>query len=495
MSRVTTFLGPPGTGKTTTLLKLVSEAIESGTTDPAKIGYFAFTKQAQNEAVTRAVSQHGIDEERLKYFRTIHSVAFRELGLTTDAVMSIKEFRAFGEAMGLTFRGVYEDDDNLPSGIHFGNSLGDLCATVCDLARVSLRSIEEQWRICSFPDLTLHAVKQYASALQRFKDANNLIDFSGMLEQCRKEVSPLDLDLVIIDEAQDLSALQWSTAIQLSRNASRVVLAGDDDQGIFGFAGAQSSALLGLDSERKVLPTSWRVPRSVHKIALSILSRIRGPRLSKEWDPRDAQGSVEHTVSESEIDFSYPGSWLCLARTNYQLHRYVSVLRQQGVPYMLRGRSSLDSDEARAVLAWEALRKGNKIPSDAARGLVRFMAHRPRLNNQELYSIEDLGLPEESKEIDWMDMLSLMNPEDREYLRSCLYRGAKFSAKPAVRVSTVHQAKGSQAESVVIIPETTKTIFNEADTDSEHRVWYTGVTRSSDRLFLVRPRGRYHYEV
>ena len=99
MSRVTTFLGPPGTGKTTTLLKLVSEAIESGTTDPAKIGYFAFTKQAQNEAVTRAVSQHGIDEERLKYFRTIHSVAFRELGLTTDAVMSIKEFRAFGEAI------------------------------------------------------------------------------------------------------------------------------------------------------------------------------------------------------------------------------------------------------------------------------------------------------------------------------------------------------------------------------------------------------------
>ena len=43
-------LGPPGTGKTTTLLKLVEKHLKQGTpTD--KIGYFAFTKRAAQEAI------------------------------------------------------------------------------------------------------------------------------------------------------------------------------------------------------------------------------------------------------------------------------------------------------------------------------------------------------------------------------------------------------------------------------------------------------------
>ena len=45
--------GPPGTGKTTALLNKVDEALEAGV-NPAHIGYFAFTRQAANEAVERA---------------------------------------------------------------------------------------------------------------------------------------------------------------------------------------------------------------------------------------------------------------------------------------------------------------------------------------------------------------------------------------------------------------------------------------------------------
>ena len=44
--------GPPGTGKTTTLLNLVDEYIKKGT-DLNRIGYFAFTRKAANEARDR----------------------------------------------------------------------------------------------------------------------------------------------------------------------------------------------------------------------------------------------------------------------------------------------------------------------------------------------------------------------------------------------------------------------------------------------------------
>ena len=45
-------IGPPGTGKTTTLLKKVDSYLKN--TDPDKIGYFAFTQKAAHESCTRS---------------------------------------------------------------------------------------------------------------------------------------------------------------------------------------------------------------------------------------------------------------------------------------------------------------------------------------------------------------------------------------------------------------------------------------------------------
>ena len=70
----TIILGPPGTGKTTTLLDLVDEFIKSGV-DTKRIGYFSFTKKAANEAKQRAVEKFGLDEKDFPYFRTLHSLA------------------------------------------------------------------------------------------------------------------------------------------------------------------------------------------------------------------------------------------------------------------------------------------------------------------------------------------------------------------------------------------------------------------------------------
>src|SRR5210317_433520 len=73
----TIILGPPGTGKTTTLLNLVDQFIQQGVR-PKKIGYFSFTKKAAQEAKTRAELKFNLNPDSdLIHFRTLHSLAFK----------------------------------------------------------------------------------------------------------------------------------------------------------------------------------------------------------------------------------------------------------------------------------------------------------------------------------------------------------------------------------------------------------------------------------
>ena len=81
------YFGPPGTGKTTTLLNQV-DALLAGGMAPDEIGYFAFTRKAAHEARDRAVARFNLDPQNdFQYFRTLHSLAFKVLGMTSSEVL------------------------------------------------------------------------------------------------------------------------------------------------------------------------------------------------------------------------------------------------------------------------------------------------------------------------------------------------------------------------------------------------------------------------
>ena len=78
--------GTPGTGKTHTLINIVKDALSQGT-PPERIGFVSFSKKATEEARTRASRELALDYKKMVHFRTLHSLAFRQLGLKTEAVM------------------------------------------------------------------------------------------------------------------------------------------------------------------------------------------------------------------------------------------------------------------------------------------------------------------------------------------------------------------------------------------------------------------------
>ena len=70
--------GPPGTGKTHKLIEKVEQYIRDGV-KPEKIGYFTFSKNATKEAHDRMFKQFKLVGDDLPYFRTLHSLGFKQL--------------------------------------------------------------------------------------------------------------------------------------------------------------------------------------------------------------------------------------------------------------------------------------------------------------------------------------------------------------------------------------------------------------------------------
>ena len=78
--------GPPGTGKTETLLRTVEQELKRGVA-PNRISYLGFTRQAAYGAKRRAVASIGCTYDELPWFRTLHSTACRQLRLRSSELL------------------------------------------------------------------------------------------------------------------------------------------------------------------------------------------------------------------------------------------------------------------------------------------------------------------------------------------------------------------------------------------------------------------------
>jgi len=163
------------------------------------------------------------------------------------------------------------------------------------------------------------------------------------------------LEVLIIDEAQDLSRLQWTIVEQLIGIANVYTSRVDDDQALYNWAGADVQSFLALPGEVKILDQSYRVPASVHKLANQVVRRIR-KRQEKDWEPRDYNGKVSFYNDHMDVDITQ-GEWLIMAATNYMLNGLYDWIKSQGLLFERNGQKSISESILSAVLGWEALRR------------------------------------------------------------------------------------------------------------------------------------------
>tara|TARA_R110000796_G_C14526534_1_gene431401 strand:+ start:204 stop:1700 length:1497 start_codon:yes stop_codon:yes gene_type:complete len=488
-------LGPPGTGKTTTLLSLIEDELGQGT-QPENIGFFTFTKKAVTEGKQRAVNKFNISDRDLPFFRTLHSLAFRQLGLTRESVVSHTDIKDLNEKMNLRLTGRTTSDE----GHIFGMTHDDRLAFIENLARVRNIPLKEQWHEVE-DAVGWFELERFARGLELFKKDRLLVDYTDMLHKFLVEGTVPALDVMFVDEAQDLSPLQWAVVRKVAEKAKKIYVAGDDDQAIYKWAGADVDYLINNSKNSMILKQSYRVPSAVHELAKRCIGQVQS-RIHKEWTPRKEEGLVRWEPNIELVDME-KGDWLVLARTNYLLEDIDAYCRNEGWFFEVKGRPSISEAKVRAVIFWERLGKGDAIGLTECANILKFIkVEKPKkldmLDSNSILQYQDLKshfpeLPDGR----WYDVFTLLSPSDISYIRAMLRRGEKITKQPRIRLSTIHAAKGGEATNVVLLTDITTRVYKnyQQNPDDENRVFYVAITRTKENLYLIEPKTPRHYQI
>jgi len=465
----TIVLGPPGTGKTTTLLNKVDDYLKE--TDPDRVGYFAFTQKAAYHARDEAIKKFNLTEDDLPYFRTLHSLAFRKLGLKKDQVMQSRHYKDLGKKLGFPVSYAEHQEDH---GIFTSDSE---YLQIIQLAQLRNITPEQQYeRMEHTQDLERNKLRIIYNELKRYKKEYNLIEFNDMiLNFIKSDLSP-KFDVVFIDEAQDLSLMQWDMVKTIWNKTEDSFIAGDDDQAIFRWAGADVDSFIALQDQMINLPLiqSHRIPIKVHQLVMGIVNRIKR-RIDKNWKPKTNEGSLRKYYDVDEVDMS-KGEWLVLARTKHMLKEVEDTLYLKGLYYETKHKRNYEKNIQEAATDWEHLRQGQLLSYKQIEKIDQLT--------------KDFGL--KTKKV-WFEAFDDAGTRRIEYLRKMRKNGEQLNKKPRIELSTIHAAKGGECQNVVLLTDHTKTTWGNYEDihnfqDDEHRLYYVGATRTKENLHIIEPK-------
>ena len=493
-------LGPPGTGKTEYLLKRVEEELANGTY-PNRIGYFAYTVKAADEARNRGMARfEELDKKDFLYFRTLHSLAFKQLGLSKEDVMGDAHYKELSSLLGIKLSNTNRRIDSFGTGMQ-----DDVFAQIIDLSRARNISLRQQFQEVGHLDCGWMKLKYIADGITEYKKKRKLYDFTDMIIEfvARATLEDLvpDLDVLIIDEAQDLLPIQWEMVKILMGNSERTYIAGDDDQSIFKWAGANPEDLIGLKGDRYILDQSHRIQKKIHNAATALISRVEN-RIPKLWKAKDEEGDIQfHNMREAVYQLMGEGEWLIMTRDNYTLEQISEDLRQRGLFFSRFKTPSVSEKKLKAINGWTNLAQRNKkLTLDEVKTIYHYLSVRVGVeygyknmsdaDPEALYDYEHLvmnhGLLVPQEKI-WHEALDRMPMREVVYIVAALRRRENLNRAPRINISTIHGAKGGEADNVMLLTDMPRKADESyyKNPDDERRVFYVGLTRAKKALHIV----------
>jgi hypothetical protein len=449
--------GPPGTGKTYTLIERVLKTKLRKGIQPEKIAFISFTNKAVNTAVDRALSafpQYTV--ENFTRFKTLHKYCRRYF---KEEIFDIKNCMidfALQESILKRSDRRLEDDEF----IYKDWSLG-----IYDKARNMMEDPIKVYKKESYKKDNIDVFQRKISTYEHYKQ-NSFIDFTDMIERAIDEIEFPELDVLILDEAQDFTPLQWSVLYKMAENSKRIYLAGDDDQGIYQWNGADAKYFTTYFPGRKVvLRKTRRFGKAIHHFTEIIRRGILNSE-EKEYLPDETkQGSVKRYLNFREIDFNLQGTWYILGRVNRVVNELRMAAKEAGLYFGdNKGNKSFDRKQWKAIKAWTAISNGkviNKADAEIMYKYIRdiekdafrtenFWIGEPDFKTYNFETLKEwcgLIVPDEKKNKEWWWILrrNFTSRQKIYFIRLLKRYGQKqLNDEPTIIIDTIHSVKGEK---------------------------------------------------
>ena len=483
--------GPPGTGKTENLLKRVQRYLRQGYS-PDEICYVSFTNKAVNECVARVRKRFKeYDEDDFKYFRTLHSLArqqFSEIPVLDPKADMLMFHTQYG-TVKVNYKEGHDDQK-----VYNNWSL-----QIYDRARNM--KVDPVWlyKQQSRKAVRLQQFKSIINGYEEFKTMElengqrtpDRLDFTDMVQRYITDGLVIPFKVLMVDEAQDLTPLQWDMIVKIAESVDRVYIAGDDDQAIYEWNGADVNLFQTFPGKSLVLKKSVRLNKNIHFFSSCILHSMGSNRIEKEFYSNGKDGSIQRWNGLKKVPWDLDGSWMVLARINDVKRELQQEAKNLGLYYQdQKNNKSFDPNQFMAIQLWEKICEGGAISREEACIMYEYL-----LNIDHGYRSQDskkwsFAHPNQVFKRKFKD-------KDKQYFNKLMKEGVDLTQPPKIIIDTIHQVKGGEADNVVLASKCNFPSHYEkknlAEKVKELRVWYTGVTRCKQNLHLLGTNHQYNF--
>jgi DNA helicase-2/ATP-dependent DNA helicase PcrA len=566
-AHVTRLFGGPGSGKTTALLDRVEERLDSGV-EVRDLLLVSYTRAAAAEVRERLAERLDRTPRSLRgNVCTMHSKAYDLLNLSRGDVVDEEHKEAFCEEYGIEYEDEYKSGSRRTAR---STALGNKIIATSQWLQRTRRDVADwydvpfQWDDESVrlpPDIDENAqegnkytptwptdddrtsVPETIRAWRAYKGEEGVVGFADMLERVKERSLLPSVDHLVIDEFQDITKLQYDVYEEWKPHMENVLIAGDDDQVVYSWQGADPQLLLQEGGENVILDNSYRLPSKTLRVVQRAVSHI-DERQEKNLSPRTEGGEVELIQDpslfdlarnvQSTVDDEDGGSIMVLFRARYQMFDFIDEFVGMGIPFQVMTDGRMWTDRlADYVSAIEAIEAEEQVDGLEARRLADMLVDSAFGSNErdELFSLiddrEEASDTDDLRELSFdpgevsdiapfvpgpgsaADMVRKVTSVQEKSLRAYFVGEYRDVPYDRVRVGTIHSAKGREADHVFVGTDLTEKVVEQmsaaADpedvpagvdfsrttspvpvlTDNERRVFYVGMSRARERLVVM----------
>ncbi|GAB6138117.1 DNA helicase PcrA [Halanaerobaculum tunisiense] len=349
-------LAGAGSGKTRVLTHRIAYLIHHYDVDPTNILTVTFTNKAATEMKERA-KELLHREKSLPWMGTFHSICVRILRREIAKLGYDSNFVIFDTT----------DQRSLLKDI-----LRDLDIDTQKYTTSVMRKISSLKNELVGPknyqpdDQFTQIVDRVYPVYQKRLLANNALDFGDLImktvELFQEHPKVLDyyqeeFKYILVDEYQDVNQAQYKFLHLLSAKYNNICVVGDDDQGIYGFRGADISNILSFEEDYPTtkivkLEQNYRSTKKILEAAYQVVAQNSYRKEKKLWTENEAGAPLElYRAQDAQQEASYIAKQIqqltnqdksysdcaILYRTNAQSRILEQVLLRRDIPYRIVG--------------------------------------------------------------------------------------------------------------------------------------------------------------